>query len=82
MPELVAKIPPIRAGGSGNRPDLRSPSGIPEGRGTPHFRPDVNGFDIHFIHQRAAGDQPLPTRPGRPDIAQRAAGVIAKLPGT
>jgi hypothetical protein len=25
-----------------------------------HFRADVNGFGVHFIHERGKGDRPLP----------------------
>ena len=36
-----------------------------------HFRADVNGFNVHFIHERGAGDYSLPIvlTHGYPDSA-------------
>jgi len=46
-----------------------------------HFRANVNGFDVHFIHERGAGDRPLPIvlTHGYPDSFLRFAKIIPML---
>src|SRR5690348_15159183 len=46
-----------------------------------HFRADVDGFGVHFIHQRGKGDKPLPIvlTHGYPDSFLRFAKIIPML---
>src|SRR5262245_43093076 len=46
-----------------------------------HFRADVNGFGVHFIHERGKGDQPIPIvlTHGYPDSFLRFAKIIPLL---
>jgi pimeloyl-ACP methyl ester carboxylesterase len=47
----------------------------------PHFRADVDGFGVHFIHERGKGDRPLPLilTHGYPDSFVRFLKVIPML---
>jgi microsomal epoxide hydrolase len=47
----------------------------------PHFRADVDGFGVHFIHQRGTGDRPLPIilTHGYPDSFVRFLKIIPML---
>src|SRR5262245_47944974 len=46
-----------------------------------HFRADVNGFGVHFIHERGSGDHPLPIvlTHGYPDSFLRFTKIIPML---
>ena len=46
-----------------------------------HFRADVNGFGVHFIHERGQGDRPLPIvlTHGYPDSFVRFLKIIPML---
>ena len=46
-----------------------------------HFRADVNGVGVHFIHERGVGDDPLPIilTHGYPDSILRFAKIIPML---
>ena len=46
-----------------------------------HFRADVNGVHVHFIHERGVGDRPLPLvlTHGYPDSFLRFAKIIPML---
>ena len=46
-----------------------------------HFRAELNGFNVHFIHERGVGDRPLPIvlTHGYPDSFLRFAKIIPML---